>query len=121
MTIQVKASEHRPFRDGSGDYTCVGLQEINVEVLAGPAPIRSFRNQGQWQALEGVYEVMNEAVGGPAHAVLCHYGPMRGVVIYGGPLGINLAGNGVPVIWTQDPEDVPAEVRDALGLARKTA
>lgn len=116
MKITVKPSERRQFRDGTGDFTCVGLQEIEVEVQAGPAPIRSFRNQGQWQPVEGVYEVLDCAAGGPANAVLCQYGPMRGVLIYGGPLGINIAGSGVPVIWTQEADDLPPDVQAALGV-----
>jgi len=118
MTINVKPSERRPFRDGAGDFSCVGLRDIEVDVLAGPAPIRSFRNREQWQMLEGVYEVLDQAVGGPASAVLCQYGPLRGVLVYGGPLGLNLAGSGVPVIWTQDVEDLPADVQQALGMER---
>lgn len=118
MTISVKPSEQRPFRDGAGSFSCVGLQEIEVQVEAGPTPIRSYRNKGEWQRLEGIYDVLDMAVGGPAHAVLCHYGPMRGVLIYGGPLGLNLSGSGVPVIWTQEVDDLPADVQQALDIAK---
>lgn len=118
MTISVKPSEHRPFRDGGGEFSCVGLQEIEVEIEAGPAPIRSYRNGEEWQRLEGIYEMMDHAVGGPANAVLCRYGPMRGILVYGGPLGLNLAGSGVPVIWTQEVDDLPPEVQQALDVSR---
>ena len=116
MKLKVQPSERRQFRDGSGDFSCVGLQEIEVEVHAGPTPIKSFRNQGTWQPLEGVYELLDNAVGGPANAVLCQYGPMRGILIVGGPLGLNLAGSGVPVIWTQEAGDLPDEVQKQLGV-----
>jgi hypothetical protein len=118
MKVSVKPSERRQFRDGSGDFTCVGLNEIEVEVHSGPAPIRLFRNRGEWQPLEGVYELLDNAVGGPANAVLCHYGPMRGILVYGGPLGLNLAGDGVPVIWTQDVDDLPPEVQKQLEVEK---
>jgi hypothetical protein len=114
----VKPSQHRPFRDRPGEHNCVGLQDIEVEVLAGPAPIQSYCNQGQWQSLEGVSELMEQAVPCPAQAVLCQYGPMRGILIWGGPLGLSLAGSGVPVIWTQKPEELPETVRKALGVTK---
>lgn len=116
MKLSVKPSEKRQFRDRPGDFTCVGLQEIEVDVEAGPEQVRLYRNQGDWQPVEGIYDVMEQAAGGAAHAVLCRYGPMRGILIYGGQFGLNINGGGVPVIWTQDVDDVQPEVRARLGV-----
>lgn len=116
MNLNVTPSEKRPFRDRPGEHTCVGLNDINVDVLNGPVPIQSFHHNDQWQTLEGVDELMGQAVAGPARAVLCRYGPRKGILIYGGSLGLSLAGAGLPVIWTEKPEQLPDTVQTALGV-----
>ncbi len=126
MLISVAASMNRPWNDVGGFYTCDFLPATPFEELSDKVEVGRVRDaRGRWRSLRGVYEALGEAVVGPANAVRCREpGGHEGIVITGGEFGVIMMGvgepgRGSPILWIDNPKDLPPKIQKVLAEPRK--